>query len=58
MKTGDLVQLKSGGPIMTVGQSVSLDKGQAFICYWFSHEDEKLCSSCLPEDCISVVEKV
>jgi uncharacterized protein YodC (DUF2158 family) len=37
-KTGDLVQLKSGGPIMTVGacSRATLDNEDNVQCVWFS----------------------
>ncbi len=34
-KVGDLVQLKSGGPVMTVAEENSLGDGQ-LRCQWFS----------------------
>ena len=33
-KSGDVVQLKSGGPLMTVVGS-DYDKGQSVMCVWF-----------------------
>lgn len=34
-KAGDLVRLKSGGPVMTISQSGS---GGAFVCHWFNQD--------------------
>ena len=38
-KTGDTVQLKSGGPIMTVDGTT--DKGEIY-CRWFTEEHDKV----------------
>lgn len=32
LKSGDLVRLRSGGPIMTLGYP----SGTVWVCYWFS----------------------
>jgi len=37
LKTGDIVQLKSGGPSMTVGNIDTPTKDMCF-CYWFLQE--------------------
>jgi len=43
MQTGDLVELKSGGPMMTVSYQASTSSLGAFWrCVWFDN-DEKLC---------------
>jgi len=36
-KSGDLVRLRSGGPVMTVSQSGS---GGVFVCHWFNQDGE------------------
>jgi uncharacterized protein YodC (DUF2158 family) len=36
-KSGDLVRLKSGGPVMTVSQSGS---GGVFVCHWFNRDGD------------------
>lgn len=38
LKLGDTVQLKSGGPIMTVGGQT---EGGSLICHWFAGSDLK-----------------
>jgi len=39
LKSGDTVQLKSGGPIMTIA---SYDGKKYFKCLWFSQEEDKV----------------
>jgi len=53
-KTGDIVQLKSGGPKMTV-ERVSLDLDSQYLCQWFS--GSKLNSGWFPSDSIIKVEE-
>jgi uncharacterized protein YodC (DUF2158 family) len=36
MKPGDLVKLKSGGPVMTLGE-LSDTLRRTHVCYWFDH---------------------
>jgi len=40
-KLGDVVQLVSGGPKMTVVDTVSEDEGEAIVCQWFDENELK-----------------
>lgn len=53
-ETGDLVKLKSGGPIMTV-QSQASTSGTTFYCQWFA--GKKLERGVFPGDSLEVVDK-
>ena len=44
LETGDVVQLKSGGPLMTV---VAVEKSDVR-CIWHSQSAEALCSALIP----------
>jgi uncharacterized protein YodC (DUF2158 family) len=44
LEPGDVVQLKSGGPLMTV---VAVEKGEVR-CIWHSQSAEALCSALIP----------
>ncbi len=50
MEVGYVVQLKSGGPQMTVNQIFS-DAGTASTieCFWFNDDDERLHGSFAPD---------
>jgi uncharacterized protein YodC (DUF2158 family) len=57
-KTGDIVQLISGGPKMTVkeySESLSEDSPDRVICQWFA--GSKLEQGHFPEDSLQVPEK-
>lgn len=46
-KIGDTVQLKSGGPIMTI---VSYDGKRYFRCLWFTGDEDKVREGYFPPD--------
>jgi uncharacterized protein YodC (DUF2158 family) len=51
-KTGDLVQLKSGGPVMTVAELDNLSSGKSYWCHWFA--GKKLEKGKVPEKSLIV----
>jgi uncharacterized protein YodC (DUF2158 family) len=52
-KKGDVVQLKSGGPRMTIDGTVGTDK---FICKWF--HDNKVLSETFASDALEIYEEL
>jgi uncharacterized protein YodC (DUF2158 family) len=50
-KVGDLVQLKSGGPVMTAGQPAP---GREVTCYWFVGDEAR--KKRFAEACLQAVE--
>jgi len=50
LKVGDIVQLKSGGPEMTV-QTVPTEKGTVYKCQWFA--GKKLEVGLFPHDSLN-----
>jgi uncharacterized protein YodC (DUF2158 family) len=52
-KVGDVVKLKSGGPLMTVtGTSVGPDRPTLFTCSWFDKDNHEQTGS-FPADALS-----
>lgn len=51
IEVGDVVQLKSGGPMMTV-----IAKQESFICTWFDYNQVNVGDSFLP-DALQLVSK-
>lgn len=39
IKIGDVVQLRSGGPLMTVVKKEDYDNAQTAACWWFNTND-------------------
>lgn len=39
LKIGDLVELKSGGPVMTIGKIHSPNGYTEAVCFWFGYSD-------------------
>jgi len=55
-KVGDLVQLKSGGPRMTVQKRFS-DDDDSWVCAWFvGAAADKLCAEVFPSATLKSVE--
>jgi len=54
-KTGDLVELKSGGPVMTVND-ISEKTGEVY-CVWFAGEYNKVHSTYFLPDTLKLVDK-
>lgn len=50
-KIGDVVQVKSGGPAMTV-----LSEGEEVVCLWFAEGTEAFHRERLPAACLESVE--
>jgi uncharacterized protein YodC (DUF2158 family) len=51
---GDVVQLKSGGPLMTVANPNARAGGQSVVgCVWF--DERKPCSEVFPADVLKLV---
>lgn len=50
-KIGDVVQLKSGGPAMTV-----VETGANPTCAWYADEDESFRRDTFPEACLDVID--
>ena len=46
-KNGDLVLLKSGGPLMTIA---SYDGKRNFYCQWFTEDEDKVRDGYFPPD--------
>ena len=44
IKPGDVVQLKSGGPKMTVARLETTDVGVSAVCGWFDGKSNKVAS--------------
>jgi uncharacterized protein YodC (DUF2158 family) len=49
-QVGDIVRLKSGGPLMTI-EAIQDDEDNAILCVWFC-ENEKKADSFIPETLI------
>jgi len=47
LKSGDTVQLKSGGPLMTIA---SYDGKRNFYCLWFTKDEDKVRDGFFPPD--------
>jgi uncharacterized protein YodC (DUF2158 family) len=55
-KVGDVVQLKSGGPFMTVVDPGTNEGGKVVVrCAWF--DERKPCSNVFPADMLKIVDK-
>jgi uncharacterized protein YodC (DUF2158 family) len=55
-KVGDVVQLKTGGPLMTVIDPGRTVDGKVVVrCAWF--DERKPCSNVFPADTLKIVEK-
>ena len=39
-KPGDEVQLKSGGPVMTIEKFINTDDGEKAVCDWFDKSEK------------------
>ena len=50
-KKGDTVQLKSGGPIMTIA---SYDGKRYFRCLWFTKDEDKVRDGYFPPDSLKL----
>lgn len=50
-KTGDVVQVKSGGPVMTV-----LTEGEQVECLWFAEGAEVFHRETFPAACLEAIE--
>ena len=54
-KVGDIVKLKSGGPLMTVTNPNGTVNGVAVVsCAWFDHA--KPCANLFPPDSLEIVD--
>jgi len=53
-KSGDTVQLKSGGPIMTIA---SYDGKKYFKCLWFTQDEDKVREDFFPPDSLQLFVK-
>ena len=56
MKVGDVVELKSGGPMMTI-TGAHEDKAKTFYCAFFNHSHEKFDYVCAHSDALSARNK-
>ena len=54
LKIGDTVQLKSGGPFMTV---VSCEHERDFRCLWFTGDEDKAREGYFPPDSLQLAVK-
>lgn len=45
IKAGDVVQLKSGGPEMTVSDIAPVDGGDIARVFWFAGREEEVCTA-------------
>ena len=50
---GDTVQLKLGGPIMTIANS-SYDGKRSFYCLWFTKDEDKVRDGYFPPDSLQL----
>lgn len=55
-KTGDVVQLKSGGPVMTAERVEQAPQGQLVTCRWFNDDTHKFEGTSLSSDLLYRVE--
>jgi len=55
-RSGDLVQLKSGGPMMTVEEVRQESKGTRVWCTWFDHQHKRMTDD-FTQDVLKKIEK-